>query len=315
MNFEIELPLSNRTLSANVPTLWNDMTPAQVAHLLKVFGLPFAWANSIDESFRWKQIQILKALTKWTDDDLNKWQAEHIVDDNINGEAIFYQDIENVCDQITEKLAKRIDENNSRYELIASLTKNPYPKIEIVVEKGKTRTFYAAKSSEESPLDAVSLDELSRIFTLWEAFRDSKEEHHFNEMLAILYRPKKSLDDRLKKNYDGDIRQRLENDEAKITARAKIFEQHVTENFRITVDFHIASCREAIAAMYPSVFGRKQGSSSTDESGDWLDLIIALADDDFGKKDLVMSANAHDSLAWADRIREKTKKELKKTKS
>lgn len=319
--FEIQLPISNKTLTADVPTTWNDMTAAQAAHVLKVFALPFPFAATALTAFSWKQIQILKALTNWTDADLDEWQAERLqenVPEEIAfikgvafGELVFLQDVANMCDILTKNLAKQteIADEESRYELIPELTKNPYPKIEIATEKGKIKTFYAAKSDEESPFDTMSLDELSQVFTLWESYRDEKNEADFDEMLAIIYRPKRALKERLKKNYDGDIRETLEADRAEVDKRAALFSQHVSDNFRIVLDFHIASCRESIAALYPSVFSRKN-ELQTQQTGDWLDLIIALADDDFGKKDKIMRSNAHDSLGWADRIREKAKKQV-----
>lgn len=308
MKFEIELPFFEHTLTADVPSTWNDMTPAQVAHLLNIFALPVQWAETREGAFRWKQMQIMKALTNWTDEDLAQWQSQHFAEDFEMGAWAFLEDVVNVCNQLTEQLAKQTEEIN--WELVPNLTKNPYPKIDILIGNGKVKTFHAAKSSEESPFDTLNLDELSRIFTYWEMWRDEGLDEHFDMLLAVLYRPKKSLDDRLKKNYDGDIRKKLEQDDEQIEKRAKLFGQHVSDNFRKVIDFHIASCREHIAAMYPSVFSRKNELPNTGNTGDWLDLIIALADDNFGKKETIMRSNAHDSLSWADRIREKSKKQL-----
>lgn len=314
MKINIDLPTLQ--LEADIPTTWNEMTAAQCAHILKIFALPLPFMASAKESFRWKQMQIFKALTDWTDENIEAWQAAQIAEDGEDGIMLFLQDFQTLCEKATQNLIL-VDENTEgeeTYQLAPTLTQNPYKKIEIAYLKDKKMQFttlYAPKSTQENPLSLLSLDELTRVFTLWETYRDDKSDPSvFDEMLAILYRPKKSNPERMKKNYNGDVRQKLEENEALVKSRAKLIGTHVSENMRVVLDFHIASCRDAIATMYPSVFGRK-GQPSKGKTGDWLDVIIALADDDFSKKETVMLSNAHDSLAWADRIRETMKQQIK----
>lgn len=294
----IEVNIDNWSLTASIPESWNEMTTDQINHVLMVFEAPIPFVKY--ELIDWKRLQIFKALTGWTDADIEAWKTASF--SLYSDENVFWSDLKILIESTTDFMLIKAD--GEGYNINPELTLNPFPWIKIKEKKG-IKKYYGPYSSEGTPLANVTLDELAQIFTAFDDYLQSQDIAHLIKVCAIMYRlPKEKTADNLKRNYDGDIRQPLEDYEAGIKSRVVLFQNHLPEYFLRVIELHIASCRAELKKLYESLFSN---SGSHTEGGDWIDFILELADYDLTKKDFIMKQNAHDSLETAVRILRKKK--------
>ena len=285
-------------LSADVKESWNEMTPDEINHILMVFDAPVALMG--EESIDWRLLQVFKALTKWNDDDLKKWELLSL--EAYGDDSFFFTDLKILIEATTSFLILKDDDG---YSINPELTQNPFPWIKIEV-KGQVKKYYAAHNEENYVLSNVSLDELAQIFTAFENYIAEKDTDYLYRMCAIMYRlPKTRTKKNIERNYDGDIRNPLEDYESGISKRAERFKKHLPQMFLRVIEFHIASCRASISKEYEAIFAPSKGG--TTEGGDWIDFILELSDYDVLRKDAVMKQNAHDALETAVRLIKKKK--------
>lgn len=313
-----------------MPENWDSMTLNQVAHTLAVFAAPAVNQTGLidrpDVALFWKRLQIFKALTGFTDLNLHEWQAVEIslfyketqLLDSAAAIAYFQDKLRQLVEKTTAFMLIQ-DAKTGAYFLNSSLCVNPLYAIKLPMPSARTGkpnkngaprqlllgNYYPAVSSADDPLSNVSLEELSRLFSSFEAYHaDGQNIEHLHTMTAVLYRPLKS---RYNQNTDTDRRRPLEVNEAVIQDRAeKIAAIFPLEILRV-IEFYIASCRAQFARMYPEIFKPK---SQNTEGGDWLDFVLALSDFDPTKKDKVMSDNAHDMLELACRSIRNNKRQM-----
>jgi hypothetical protein len=289
-------------ISADVVESWNEMTVDQINHVLMVFDAPVALMGV--ESIDWRLLQIFKALTKWTDDDLRVWELLSL--EAYGDDSIFFSDLKIMMDAATSFL---ILKDEGGYSINPELTRNPFPWIKIEV-KGQVKKYYAPHNEGTNVLTNVSLDELAQIFTAFQNYVVEKDTEYLFTCCALMYRlPKARTKQNLERNYDGDIRNPLEDYESGIQKRKQLFKKHLSPMFLRVIEFHIASCRAAISKEYEAIFASPKGSNT--EGGDWIDFILELSDYDVLRKDAVMKQNVHDALETAVRLIKKKKAEHK----
>lgn len=298
----ITVEINELKLSADVAESWNELTSDQINHVLMVFDAPTPLMG--EESIDWRLLQVFKALTKWTDDDLRVWELFSL--EAYGEDSIFFSDLKILMDAATSFLISKDEEG---YSITPELTRNPFPWVKIEV-KGQLKKYYAPHNVDTNVLSNVSLDELAQIFTAFENYISEKDTEYLFRCCALMYRlPKPRTPQNVERNYDGDIRNPLEDYESGIKKRTELFKKHLTPMFLRVIEFHIASCRAAISKEYEAIFTPAKGGNS--EGGDWIDFILELSDYDVLRKDAVMKQNAHDALETAVRLIKKKKVESK----
>jgi hypothetical protein len=298
----LTVEINELKLSADVAESWNEMTADQINHVLMVFDAPVALMG--EESIDWRLLQIFKALTMWTDDDLRIWELLSL--ETYGDDSIFFSDLKILMDAATSFL---LSKDEGGYSINPELTRNPYPWVKIF-EKGQLKKYYAPHNEATNVLTNVSLDELAQIFTAFENYISENNTDYLFRCCALMYRlPKSRTPQNLERNYDGDIRNPLEDYESGIQKRTQLLKKHLSPMFLRVLEFYIASCRAAISKEYEAIFAPSKGGST--EGGDWIDFILELSDYDVLRKDAVMKQNAHDALETAVRLIKKKKVEGK----
>jgi hypothetical protein len=113
----LTLEINEFKLSADVVESWNEMTAEQINHVLMVFDAPVALMG--EESIDWRLLQIFKALTKWTDDDLRVWELLSL--EAYGHDSIFFSDLKILMDAATSFLILKDDDG---YSINPELTLN-----------------------------------------------------------------------------------------------------------------------------------------------------------------------------------------------
>lgn len=301
--------------TVTMATSWEDMTADQIAHVLALLKVPPLFGMANDELLFWKRVQIFKTLTDWTDKDLLNWQVALIADEmadlgcDLETATAIFNDISKI---VIEKYTAFMFHTEGRIFINPTLYTNPLPTLKMpdgaTFHKGKSmtlsttiRTYVAAESSENDPLSNCTLEELSRLFTLYEAYQKTNAVENLHTLIAVLYRPRKPRTAKnVQTDYDDDERQPLEASEKGIARRANLVAEVMPPALMGVIELHIVSCRARFVELYPELFKAPKSTANT-QKGDWLDLILELADYDPTKKDLVMQANAHDMLTVAVR--------------
>ena len=300
---QIEIVLSHdpsRLLVADFETEWNRLSVDMVNLILSVFEAPTLLMQGEEAAF-WQRLQIFKALTEWTDDDLKEWEASDLQTGATHDEWLFM--LKATVEKATGFLF--VDDGDG-LTISPRLTKNPIPWIKVADKKGTVQKYYAAHATDEDPLSNAPLNEMSHFFALYEAWRSEGDIKHLNQLIAILYRKAKpKTAENVKRNYDGDIREPLETYQSGIDRRAALLQAHLSQNMKRVIAFHIVSCRAKLSELYPNLFTRSQNT----EGGDWLDFVLELGDYDITKNALILQQDAHDALTTAERLvkRNKTK--------
>lgn len=297
----IEIILSNdplKTLTANFETEWNGHNSGMIGLILSVFDAPTLLMQG-EEAVFWQRLQIFKALTEWTDDDLKAWEKSDLETGTTAEEWLFM--LKETVNKATDFL---FDESENGLTIAPNLTNNPLPWLKLMDNKGMIQKYYAAYSTDEDPLSNITLNEMSQMFALYENWRSNNNINALDQLIAILYRkPKPKTAENLKRNYDGDIREPLETYQSGINRRAELLGNFLTPVQKKVIAFHIVSCRAKIADLYPNLFSKTGGSGG----GDWLDFVLELGDYDITKNALILQQDAHDALTTAERLVKRNK--------
>ncbi len=306
----IDMPMLQKKLVGKIYESWEEMTWQLITHVLRVFNAPMPqW--SAEEAMHWQNMQILKAINGWTDADLKAWRTATVLSnqdvDMLTAQQIWLKDLDTILHQSVQFAFQPITENTENKRVLSqTLYKNPLPVIKVKAKSGTFQKWFAAYSDAENPFRDCTLYELGRIFTLYEQFRESGEETHFCELLAILYRPEKPRKDRQNDDSD-DMRQPLESSVKKMRVRIAIVRDQIHPSVKKTIELHLTSAMSRFAELYASVFSKKK--TAADKKGDFLDFVLELADYDPQKSDDLFKRSAHDMFELAERLIKRVKSE------
>ncbi len=147
------------------------------------------------------------------------------------------------------------------------------------------------------PSDAMmncTFGEFTMANSLLDSFSKTKDQKYLDEMVSVLYRPKKWFWD-IRKNFtdNQDPRKRFVNRSLKNRSRrmAKV-DYHV----KYSVSLFFSGVLNSLPVLYPYVYQQK-GDSGSEDNG-WASLIISLADGKTDDKSLetVMNSNLYNVL-------------------
>jgi hypothetical protein len=310
---KIEITLKNRVLFALLPTSWSDMTSDEIAHVLSICYAPFPKKETdISAIFAFQNLQILKSLTRWTDEDLDEWGSEYVVDfmtefpheDQDMAVAAWMMEMKSLFEVFTDFMFTENKEKGIR-TINNTLLNNPLPWIMYRDNHGIIKKLYAGYCDKENPFRDATLSEVTQIFTDFQNYADTDDILPLMRLFALFYRGAKPRTTRQNDDED-DPRTPLENSEKNIQKRARLIESQTPVAIRRVIVLHMASAMEAFKAQYEEVFS---GSSQNTEGGDWVDFILEVTDYDPLKKDAVLRLSAHDMMETACRLIRKSKKD------
>lgn len=307
----IDMPMYQKTLVGKIYETWEEMSWQKITHVLGVFNAPVPNEWTPEASHNWQNIQILKAINDWSDNDLQEWRMATILSnqdtDIVTAGEIWLTDLETI---LTESMKFAFSENGEgvRY-LNKNLYKNPLSVIKIKEKSGVFTKWYSAYSDEDEPFRDCSLMELGRLFTLYEQYRETNEKEYFSELLAVLYRPEKPRSERQNDDID-DPRQPLESSQKKLRIRIAIARDQIGASVQKTIELHLTSAMARFAELYPSVFSGKNSSKA--KKGDFLDFVLELSDYDPLKSEELFKRSAHDMFELAERLTERAKAQAAK---
>jgi hypothetical protein len=310
---KIEIPLKNRVLLALLPTQWRDMTSDEIAHVLSICYAPFPKKNAkVSDIYAFQNLQILKSLTRWSDDDLDEWGSENVIDfltefpkeDQQMAVDAWTAELKSIFEVFTDFMFTEDKEKGIR-TINNTLFINPLPSISYRDSRGIIKKLYAGYCDEENPFRDATLNELTQIFTEFQNYADSDDNTSLMRLFALFYREAKPRTTR-QTDDDDDPRTPLQNAEKNIQKRARLIESQTPIAIRRIIVLHLASAMEAFKAQYDEVFN---SSSQNTEGGDWIDFVLEITDFDPLKKDVAMRLPAHDIFETACRLIKKSKKE------
>jgi len=124
-------------------------------------------------------------------------------------------------------------------------------------------------------LDNISFDELMHADQALDAYKDSEDEQHLDELVAVLYRPKTS-----RKLYQdtGDIRILFNKNH--LSERAKTIRKTLDIDVKQAIRFNYIACRAVMAMPFVHLFPEADDEEIGDKkasNGNWLDVSISLA--------------------------------------
>lgn len=296
----IDMPQFNKKLIGKVYESWEEMPWQMITHVLRVFDAPIPqWWG--EQARHWQNIQILKALNNWKDEDLTQWrQATLLTHQDLSFEeahVIWLHDLNTVLTASLEFAMTEIGEG--KRIMNQTLYKNPMPVIKVKDHRlGEHIKWLSAYSDYDEPFRDCTLYELGRIYTLYEQFRETGDNYYFCELLAVLYRPEKKRAERQNDDSD-DPRQKLEMSNKKMRVRAAIARDEILPSVKKTMELHLVSAMARFSELYPSVF--KGTAQKGKRQGDFLDFVLELADFDPVKSDEIFKRSAHDMFELAER--------------
>lgn len=284
-----------------IPQAWNDMSLKQIIAAYQVIMHPFSALLPDGEEMIFKRIELMKILTGFTNDFLNRWKEDCLREDPDEGDLLFQAELEEVSRSVTDFMFKKIEPEKEgdpvRYQLNLGLTKCPWPVIEEYHGRkpffsGKTlkalwKRFFFPKKNQVSienyyapadGLENITIYEMGMAFMAFERFMLQQNEDFAHELIAILYRPPKPpTEENLWSDYQGDIRLPYLHHESTVKKRKERMAK-LPEPVKQLIVFWFASCRDLIISSFENVFTKpKQGSLGGNDYA-WAGLILQLAD-------------------------------------
>lgn len=256
------------------PQHWNDLPKKQ---LLQAYGILMTDSRGLfdnHELVHAKRIVLMKMLLDLDDAFMEEWKQDRIDEHGEDGNIIFLSELKEML-AVTDFLfdIQQEEEEALTYAISLNLTKNPFPQLSRTTKHGKEKILYAPADK----LDNISLYELGRSFSLFEAFIKSGNEDYANELIATLYRPHKPKTSKNKRSaYQGDIRLPLLHHEGTVKKRQK----HIAilpPAVKQIILFWFASCRQYIVESFPKVFVKSEGDESASGGYGWSGVIMSLA--------------------------------------
>lgn len=295
MTITIQLP--TYPIEREIPDSWNDCTPQLAMTLLQILQLD-------GPNLTAKRISAMQALLQVREEEWKAWELAHILDagDVEQGRLQLASDIDALLEAIPWLLRKTDDGN---YELNATLTKCPFPGINVAQTPSLTRHKRGSHSPLVplyAPADGLANltgEELAHAFTAYEAYTADPTDQNCNRLLAILWRKSKvQTPDQVEANWYGDRRQPFH--EHNVEARANQIGDAVPPMAKNLMLFWFLSCRMAIIEQWPVVF--KKADAVREEKPDfgWWGVYMAIIDDplridDFARKPY---SDLFTTIAW-----------------
>jgi hypothetical protein len=176
-----------------------------------------------------------------------------------------------------------IDAPDGKTKLFRSrITQNPVP----VIKKGFTKYY-----GPDDLLSNCSAVEFAKADTRLISFRNTGEEHHLNEMIAVLYRPRRRfrrIARMITGNYNTD--RRVKYSDAHLKNAGNIAKLPFETRYTILIWFE--GCCTVMAEKYDQVFS---GGASSDDSKGWAGVFQRIADK-ATEIESVMEVNIHTLL-------------------
>jgi 23S rRNA pseudoU1915 N3-methylase RlmH len=306
---------------------WAELDWRQIAHVLSVFNMPMPSDWSAQTRQYYQNMQILKALNDWTDEDLEHWRDtyldcvattypdSHIIQLSSNGKELtskrlaYYEWLEDLKNVVNRSIEFAITENTEGRFINQTLFNNPLPYLKFKDKNGFDVRWYAGYSDFEEPFRDATLDELGRIYTLFEQYNDTQDAKYLHEMIAVIYRPGKPRVDRQNEDND-DPRLPLEKSQKLLRVRVAIVRDCFKSGIKELIKLHVVSAMARMKELYDPIFGGKSGSN---KGSDFLDFILELSDFNPLDTEGISQKNAHDMLELAVRSIERKKLKPQKT--
>ena len=261
---------------------WNELTTQQQITCYQIIMQDTLAEFTDDETLPYKRLAMTKYLLGFSEQFLEKWEADCIQAEEGNkesGNLIFLSELNTIVEKVTTFSFESIPESNSEdnpkpetrnSQLALTLTKCPFPRL-----GAKSRKRYYAPKNE---LSNISLYELSLSFTYFEAYLESKEEEQLHNLLAVLYRPGKPANKKMKASgYHGDRRLPLLHHESTIKKRAEKMRLLPLPAKQIIV-FWFACCRHQIINAYKNIFSSPEnGVEKIGNDYGWGALLMELS--------------------------------------
>lgn len=180
---------------------------------------------------------------------------------------------------IGEQINFLLKENN--------LVRNLIPSIKIRLKK-----YYGPSDRFQN----ITLIEFAKAETRYKNYIETNNEKYLNELIAILYRPKKWFIPFLKliNNYNGDKRREYNDRYIKNMDRIS----NLPINLRLAILLYWEGCRLYIMNKYTHVFSRDQEEKKNDTG--WAGLITDLAGTKFGDIDQTANTLLHTILIYLE---------------
>lgn len=313
----ITIQLSTTTITRTIPDSWNDCSPQQamtLLHLLQLDG-PTLMA---------KRLSVLSHLLQLSDAELREWQLAHAAEHGKDWKEVFFGEIQSLLDGIPWLLEPTTatpppseGEGGGRYQLAPTLTKCPFPAINVNVAPSFRRpaahrspahrlTLYCAADE----LANVSGEELAYLFDSYEKYAADPTAANCDRLIAILYRKSKlETPEQLEANWYGDRRQPFH--EHNVEARANQIAKAVPPMAKNLILFWFLSCRMKMIADWPVVFKAADQVKREGPDFKWWGVYMAILDDptkidDFARKpytDLFTTISWYDAKAKEEEMK------------
>lgn len=290
---KIDINIGGKKFSGTMPASWDDLSERELLSFYMILFESSKVPTPAQSTFTTvKMLSMSMRLLGLDMAQLEVWESTCIEQDAVDGQSIFFDELRQVMHSALAGLfdIQTSDEGVTTYATRFNLTRCPYPKITGMVSTKKAQWLYA-------PLDGLSnltLYELAMTFTLYENYVRTGDESHANQLLGVLYRPKKPRTHQNEASgYGGDERQPLRGYEAKIGERAALMATIPTISRRLII-FWFASCRETIMNRYPKVFHASGGDPN---AYGWGGVMLAVAGGPAGL-DQISDQNFGNAMTW-----------------
>jgi hypothetical protein len=311
--------INTTDIHLSLPTHWNDLTVKQQLSAYQIIMGKRLDILEPQEEIPAKRVLLFKTLTGITEQQLKAWKDDCIERHGPEGNLIFLHELDHALKDINflfeitypdgepyspnDELLDHQDEEpqNLHYAIALTLTRCPFPKLDLPPKKnGKVHSYYAPADE----LANISFLELCTTFHLFEQYLKNHEEDTLHHLLAVLYRsPKPKTKDNKMAAYHGDKRQPYLHHEALVPKRKKRMATLPREVKQIMV-FWFAGCRQQIIEQYPDLFN-SPGSGKPSKYG-WAATLMAMAGS-LTELDNVSAQPADDALTYLDYLNEQAK--------
>lgn len=299
-------------MSAYLPQHWNDLTRPQLLHITAVL-LCTGYEDALEpaELMPYQRLEILRALTGLTTAQIKAWRADCLAahPDPDEAETVFLAELNAVCNTLNF-LFEPLDEDGepiaaldkdpddydtptgpddiyelpepppARWRLRLALTRCPYRSLNVHTTTARARSKKAKPTTLYGPSDGLenlTIYELAKVFTAYEAYSASPTPAALHELLAILYRPAKPpTTENIASGYGGDIRRSLLGEEATIAPRARMLGALPPVVAQLIM-LWVGGCRAAIVQEYQGLFEAPDNEPPRGPDFGWGGLLLELA--------------------------------------
>lgn len=297
--------INERTIE--VPQSWNELPLKQQLTCYAILMTDTRNLLAPQELFPAKRILLVQTLLGVDSRFLKDWEQDCIeAEGEARGKDTFIFELGELL-TVTNFLFEAVEKDSSKYQVKLGLTKCPFPELVRTKKNQKKKTLFA-------PLDAlknVTIYELGVSFTLFEKFLKTKDESVANQLLAVLYRPKKQATAHNKQSgYEGDIRQPYLKHESMVKKRV-LHIAKLPQPVKQLLLFWFASCRQLIVNSFPKVFTAPEEGEKNGNDYGWGGVIMNLSDG-LANVDNVSSQRYSNALAYISMLEDERQKAKRK---